>query len=130
MPNLFRSLFVNKAFLGPSLMLDPGHLSSPLSLKYNGSFSLYIILGWSWGSELAKVPRTKSPKDIPIIKLKFFIAVCPRFKMQLKNHLRKSCRSGLTSVKCASQQNWDHMVLVCTAHCYFTRVNLNKMGSF
>ena len=83
MPNLFRRFFVNKSFLGP-LILDPGHRSSPLSLKDNGS-RLYIALG---GSELAKVPRTKSPKDIAIIRFKFFIAGCPlRFRKQLKNNL-------------------------------------------
>ena len=80
MPNLFRRFFVNKSFLGP-LILDPGHRSSPLSLKDNGS-RLYIAFG---GSELAKVPRTKSPKDIAKINVKFFIAVCPcRFRKELK----------------------------------------------
>jgi hypothetical protein len=80
MPNLFRRFFVKKSFLGP-LILDPGHRSSPFSLKDNGS-RLYIALG---GSELAKVPRTKSPKDITKNNVKFFIAVCPcRFRKELK----------------------------------------------
>ena len=80
MPNLFRRFFVKKSFLGP-LILDPGHRSSPLSLKDNGS-RLYIALV---GSELAKVPRTKSPKDIAKTNVKFFIAVCPcRFRKELK----------------------------------------------
>ena len=77
MPNLFRIFFVIKSLLGP-LILDPGHRSSPLSLKYNGS-PLYIALG---RSDLAKVTRTKSPKDIAVIKVKFFIADCLFFEIQ------------------------------------------------
>ena len=69
MPNLFRRFFVDKSFLGP-LILDPGHRSSQFSLNDNGS-RLYIALV---GSELAKVARAKSPKDIAINKSKFFIA--------------------------------------------------------
>jgi hypothetical protein len=86
-----------------------------------GRFLLFTLgqLKGSRRSELAKVPRTKSPMDIAIINVRFFIAVCPwRFRKQLKNHLWKSWRSDLRSVKRASQQNWDHMCSVCTACAY------------